>query len=74
LRELERAIILLLLSDEPTTRHSCSRLAAELGAEAPTLEQALTQLARAGVICLDSSAVSPSPATRRLDELGLIGI
>jgi DNA-binding GntR family transcriptional regulator len=74
LRELERAIILLLLSGEPTSRYSAAQLAAELGSEAETLEQALGRLARAGAVCLEGDDVSPSPAVRHIDELGLIGI
>jgi len=74
LRELERAIILLLLSGEPTPRHSTAQLAAELGTDAETLEQALGSLSRAGAVCLDGDEVSPSPAVRHIDELGLIGI
>jgi DNA-binding GntR family transcriptional regulator len=74
LRELERAIILHLLSGDPASRCSSAQLAAELGSEAETLEHALGRLARAGAICLDGSDVSPSPAVRHIDELGLIGI
>jgi hypothetical protein len=74
LRELERAIILLLLSDGPTTPYPSARLGVELGAEAQTLEQALAGLARSGVVRLDGGDVSLSPAARHIDELGLIGI
>ncbi len=74
LRELERAIILLLLSDRSETRYSAAQLAGELGADARALQDALGRLARSGVVCLDGSDVSPSPAARRIDELGLIGI
>jgi hypothetical protein len=74
LRELERAIILQLLSGEPALRCSAAQLAAELGSEAETLEHALGRLARAGAVCLDGGEVSPSPAVRYIDELGLIGI
>lgn len=74
MRELERAIILLLLSGEPASRYSTAQLAAELGSEAETLEQALGRLASAGAVCLDGGDVSPSPAVRHIDELGLIGI
>jgi hypothetical protein len=74
LRELERAIILLLLSDEQPTRCSSVQLAVELDADAETLEEALAHLARAGVVFLDGSDVWPSPAARHIDELGLIGI
>lgn len=74
LRELERAIILLLLSYDSDTRCSFGQLAGELGADARTLQDALGRLARSGVVCLDGSDVSPSPTLQRIDELGLIGI
>jgi hypothetical protein len=74
LPKLERAIILHLLSTEGEQRRSCERLAAELGADEQALREPLGRLAGTGVICLDAGEVWPSPAARRLDELGLIGI
>ncbi len=74
LRELERAIVLLLLSDESETPRSSAQLAGELGVDARTLQDALGRLVRSGVVCLDGSDASPSPAVRCIDELGLIGI
>ncbi len=74
---LERAIVLLLLSGESgesERRWSCAQLAAELGAEDQQLKEALGRLARAGVVRVDGTDVTVSPAVRRIDELGLIGI
>jgi predicted transcriptional regulator len=74
LRKLERAIILHLLSIEGERRRSCEQLAAELGEDQQALQEPLGRLASTGVVCLGDGEVSPSPAARRLDELGLIGI
>ena len=71
---LERAIVLLLLSGESGQRWSCAQLAADLGTEDQTLQEALARLARAGVVRVDGADVTASPAARRIDELGLIGI
>lgn len=71
---LERAIVLLLLSDDHRQAWSPEHLAAELEADPPTLGRALDRLTQAGVVEFAGAAVRASRATRRLDELGLIGI
>jgi hypothetical protein len=73
-RRLERVIILALLSGDGERRWSCAELAAELGAEAQTLQDAAGRLSEAGVVCLAGTEVWASSAARRMDELGLIGI
>jgi hypothetical protein len=73
-RRLERAIVLALVDDETDLRWSCAQLAAELGVEAEPLARALERLSRLGVVRITDGDVSVSPATRRIDELGLLGI
>jgi len=73
-RRLERVIILALLNADGERRWSCAELAAELGAEAQALQDALCRLSEAGVVCLAGTEVWASSAARRMDELGLIGI
>jgi hypothetical protein len=70
---LERAIVLELLSGERDAR-SRAELGEALGADAVELDAALRRLHAAGVLELDAEHALPSPATRRLDELELIGI
>jgi hypothetical protein len=72
--QLERAIVLELLSDEESQWRSQSELGELLGADAVELAAAVCGLHAAGVLELDEGRVSPSAATRRLDELELIGI
>jgi hypothetical protein len=71
---LERAIVLLLLSGEPRQAWSMAQLGAELGADTQSLERALDGLSRSGVVSLAGAEARASPAARRIDELGLIGI
>jgi hypothetical protein len=71
---LERAIVLLLLTDEHQQAWSRGRLSAELQADPPTLERALARLTQAGVVDLEDADAHASRAARRIDELGLIGI
>ena len=71
---LERAIVLQLLRDDREQEWSTPQLAVEMDVEAPALEHALRSLERAGVLCLGQEAVRASRTTRRLDELGLIGV
>jgi len=72
---LERAIVLLLLlSGEPRQVWSMAQLGAELGADTQSLERALDGLSRSGVVLLAGAEARASPAVRRIDELGLIGI
>jgi hypothetical protein len=71
---LERAIVLELLSDDEQSGRSPAELGNALGADETELDAALRALRDAGVLDLDERRASPSAATRRLDELELIGI
>jgi hypothetical protein len=71
---LERAIVLQLLRDDREQEWSTPQLAVEMDLEAPALEHALGILERDGVLCLGQEEVRASRATRRLDELGLVGV
>lgn len=71
---LERAIVLQLLRDDREPGWPIEELGLEIGTEGPALAQALGRLSGEGVLCLVRERVSASRATRRLDELGLIGI
>ncbi len=71
---LERAIVLELLSDDGERSRSIAELEAELGAAAAELATALRELSDVGVLDGSEGRVWASAATRRLDELALIGI
>jgi hypothetical protein len=71
---LERAIVLDLLGDEDADDRGVPELEAMLGAAAGELDAALRQLTDAGVLDSSEGRLRPSAATRRLDELELIGI
>lgn len=71
---LERAIVLELLSDDGERSRSIAELEAELDAAAGELDAALRELQEAGVVDGSEGRVWASSATRRLDELELIGI
>jgi hypothetical protein len=72
---LERAVVLQLLRDDHGPSWSRAELASELGGEASAIEAALSRLHGAGVVRLDDGErISASPATRRLDDLELIGV
>ena len=71
---LERAIILQLIRDDRDANWSREELLTELGGEMPPLEYALARLQHVGVVSVLGEQVSASPAARRLDELGLIGL
>jgi hypothetical protein len=71
---LERAIVLELLSESEQTGCSRAELGEALGADPIELDAALLGLHAAGVLELDAEHALPSTATRRLDELELIGI
>jgi len=71
---LERAIVLELLSDEDADGLGVAELEAVLGAAAGELDVALRELTDAGVLDSSEGRLQPSAATRRLDELELIGI
>jgi hypothetical protein len=74
-RRLERAVILVLLSEDDGERQ-WSRIELEegMGVERGALAAALTGLLEAGVLDQERDRVFPSNATRRLDALELIGI
>jgi DNA-binding IclR family transcriptional regulator len=73
-QSLERAIVLLLLGGEREQGWPLGQLATELGADSQTLERALDGLSRFGVVSVEGGQALASRATRRIDELGLIGI
>jgi hypothetical protein len=74
-RSLERAIVLVLLSEDDRARAwSRAELRRELDAGAEELAAALDGLLECGVLSQQRDRLSPSTATRRLDELELIGI
>jgi 2-keto-4-pentenoate hydratase len=71
---LERAIVLQLLRDDHEQRWSREELLAEIDAEAPALERALSRLGADGVLCVIETHAWASRAALRMDELGLIGV
>ena len=74
-RTLERAIVLVLLSeDDGERRWSRTELGEGMGVEQRSLDAALTGLLDTGVLQQEEDHVWPSGAARRLDELELIGI
>lgn len=75
IRRLERAVVLVLLSEDDGER-SWSRLelGEGMGVTEDELALALDGLLGAGVLQQDRGRVWPTPATRRLDALELIGI
>lgn len=73
-RRVERAIVLVLLSEKDEARCSCAQLARAIGAEGPAIERALMRLSESGLIGRAGSELWASPAARHLDELGLIAI
>jgi len=74
-RTLERAIVLVLLSeDDGERRWSRAELGEGMGVERSSLDAALTGLLDTGVLRQEEDCVWPSSAARRLDELELIGI
>jgi hypothetical protein len=74
-RTLERAIVLVLLSeDDGERRWSRAELGEGMGVECGSLDAALTGLLDTGVLRQEEGCVWPSNAARRLDELELIGI
>lgn len=74
-RTLERAIVLVLLSeDDGERRWSRAELGEGMGVERGSLDAALTGLLDTGVLHQEEDCVWPSSAARRLDGLELIGI
>jgi hypothetical protein len=74
-RTLERAIVLVLLSeDDGQRRWSRAELADGMGVGQEELAAALSGLLGAGVLQHEDDHVWPSSAARHLDELELIGI
>jgi hypothetical protein len=72
--QLERAIVLELLSNDEQSGRALAELGDALGADATELGAALRALHAAGVLELDEHRVAPTAATRCLDKLELIGI
>ena len=73
-RRVERAIVLVLLSEKDESRCSCAQLARALQADVSALEQPLGRLSETGLIGRAGGALWASPAARCMDELGLIAI
>jgi hypothetical protein len=73
-RNLERAIVLVLLDDGGERQWSRAELGTGIGVAQGELARALSGLLQAGVLQQEADRVWPSPAARRLDELELIGI
>lgn len=71
---VERAIVLELLDHEGERSRSIAELEVELGEAAGELDAALRSLREAGVVDRSEGRVWASAATRRLDELELIGV
>jgi len=74
-REIERTIVLVLLSEQPVRARSLRELRRELRHLAPLeVAAAIARLGVEGVLERRGEEVWPSRATRRLDELGLIAV
>lgn len=74
-RSLERAIVLVLLSEDDGEREwSRGELEEGMGVAQSELATALGGLLDTGVLRQQDDRVWPSSAARRLDELELIGI
>jgi hypothetical protein len=74
-RNLERAIVLVLLSEDDGEREwSRTELGEGMGVAQSELATALGGLLDTGVLRQQDDRVWPSSAARRLDELELIGI
>ena len=74
-REIERTIVLVLLSEQPVRARSLRELRRELRHLAPLeVSAAIVRLGVEGVLERRDEEVWPSRATRRLDELGLIAV
>jgi|HubBroStandDraft_6_1064221.scaffolds.fasta_scaffold1696861_2 hypothetical protein len=72
---VERAIVLQVLRDDRDQRWSRARLASEISDFEPALiELALSRLQQDKVLSSTGTRVSASSATRRLDQLELIGV
>lgn len=72
--QLERAVVLELLSDDGEQRYSLAQLREALSAGEEELEAAVDALHTAGVLCREGELTWAAPAARRLDELELIAI
>jgi predicted transcriptional regulator len=73
-RRLERAILLVLLSEKDESRCSCAQLARALEADVQALEQPLGRLSEIGLINRAEDQLWASRVARYVDELGLIAI
>jgi hypothetical protein len=72
--QLQRAIVLALLSTEGRRRRSAAELAAELQEGEHDVAAAVGALAHLGVVWSAAGQVWASPAARHLDELELLAI
>jgi hypothetical protein len=72
-RNVERAIVLQLLSEDHDRRWSFSEFL-ELGDPEASLAVALARLRQDGVALGEGYAILASPCARRLDALGVIAI
>lgn len=74
-KRLERAVVLVLLSEDDGERQwSRVELEEGMGVEQGALTAALRGLLDAGVLTQERDRIFPSAATRRLDVLELVGI
>ncbi len=74
-RTLERAVVLVLLSEDDGARSwSRQELSEGMGVAEGELARALEGLLETGVLQQERDRVWPSPAARRLESLDLIGI
>jgi DNA-binding HxlR family transcriptional regulator len=72
---VERAIVMQVLRDDHEQRWSRAELACAISDHSTaTVDVALSRLRRDGVLRRGESCVCASRATRRLDELELIGL
>jgi hypothetical protein len=72
---VERAVVLQLLRDDHGRRWPRAELERKLAdVEQDVFDSALSRLAMTGVVSAEDDAVWASDATRRLDELELIGV
>jgi hypothetical protein len=74
-RCVERAVVLQVLRDDHERRWSRAELESKLSdIERDVFDGALSKLAATGVVHTENEHVCASDATRRLDELELIGV
>ncbi len=71
---VENVVVLLVLSSEHPGGWTISELHAEVGYEREDITEAVDSLKAVGVVVIDGERVLPSPATERIDALGMICI